>query len=104
GAVGLEGEGVVVAGGDRRHVRQVGDLDRAGAVGERPVAELTEAVPAPGPDGAVGPQRGGVAIAAGDRYRAGDAGDLDREADAGGGGDAVADLAVGVVAPGPDGA
>jgi hypothetical protein len=72
--------GVVAAGGDRDHPgRETGDVDRCGAVGRRPVAELSEEVPAPTLDPARVGERARMRVAGGDRdHPARKAGDVDR--------------------------
>ncbi|BDF68828.1 hypothetical protein CE91St43_28000 [Oscillospiraceae bacterium] len=121
GAVGPQGQGVAAAGGDGRH----GGLCGGGAVGDGggighidvqlvgggAQAQLAPVVAAPGVEGAVGGQRHAEAVARGDVHdvlevaAAGGIADLDGHILIEGGvGVAVAQLAVAIVAPGPDGA
>src|SRR5436853_140207 len=66
GPVALDGQGVVVPGGDRGHAGQSAHLHRGAAVGRRPVAELPGVVETDRPDGAVALQNEGRVLASDD--------------------------------------
>ena len=111
-AVLSEDQAVALAGGHSGglHIAQAGDLDGVGAVGAVATAQLTLAVVAPGPDRAVTVHGQGVVGSGGDGHDAGQGSirggeDLSRqgvEAVYIVSGVAPAQLAVCIVAPGPD--
>ena len=110
GAAG-EQEGVVAAGGGGHHelAREGGDL--SGVVVALGPAQLAAAVVTGGPDPSIGIHHDQVTAAGGDGDDAGEVlplagggGHLDLGGLGAGDGGAVAQLAIGIVAPGPDGA
>src|SRR4051812_24418621 len=99
------GQAVEPACGDERDILQPQDGDGSEATGSGfAVAELTEVVGSPGPDGAVVEQGESVVTAGGDGLDVGQAGHGDGNGTAGFAAHAVAELTEVVAAPGPDGA
>ncbi len=93
---------MVGAGCDGLPVVGAADLGEVERVGGGAVAELSEGVVAPGPDGAVVGERHSVVGAGCDGLPAADCAGADLDGGERVGGGAVADLPGGVVAPGVD--